>query len=277
MHDIDRTQLESESEAFEGEQFEFAFEGVSEMWGETDTESPFTEVEEMELAAELLGVNSEAELNHFLGNLIRRGAQAAGKFIKSPTGQALGGILKGAARQALPVLGRAVGTYFGGPAGGAAGSQLASAAGRVFGLELEGLSQEDQEFEAARRFVRFGGAASKRAASAPPSVNPRAAARRGAMQAARRHAPGLLRKKRPGTGLPPQLRRRIPAAFPQDYAAGAPDHSGRWFRRGPNIVIVNCAGGAPTSEPSGGPSAGEPSAGQPMPQGGEGGEGGEEF
>ena len=268
MHDIDRTQLELGSEAFETEQYELASEGVSEMRDETSMESPFNEVQEMGLAAELLEVTNEWELEQFLGNLIARGAQAAGRVIKSSAGQALGGLLKGAARQALPGLGRTVGSYFGGAAGGAIGGRLASAAGRAFGLELEGLSQEDQEFEAARRFVRFGGAAARRTALSPSMMSPGAAARRGAMQAARRHAPGLLRRRSRGAGFPNS--RRIPASFGSNYAVEAPNHSGRWFRRGPNIVIVNCAGGAAAA-------GGEPAADQAMTQVGAGDEGGAEF
>ena len=51
-------------------------------------------------------------------------------MVKSPVGQALGGILKGAARQALPMVGSALGGYFGGPAGAKIGGQLASGAGQ---------------------------------------------------------------------------------------------------------------------------------------------------
>ncbi len=49
--------------------------------------------------------------------------------------------------------------------------KLASAAGRMFGLELEGLSVEDREFEVARRLVRFALTATKNALSAPPAAN----------------------------------------------------------------------------------------------------------
>src|SRR5262249_29905756 len=152
----------------EQEPGEFAFEGAEEFQQETDQESPVEEVEEMELAAELLEVSDEQELDQFLGKLISkvagaaRGlAGAAGGFLRSPAGQALGGLLKSAARKALPVVGRAVGTYFGGSGGGALGGKLASTAGQIFGLELEGMSGEDQEFEVARRFVRLAATATQ--------------------------------------------------------------------------------------------------------------------
>lgn len=192
-------------------------------YGTGEAEAVFDESTEMELADELLTVTNEAELDQFLGSLIRRAGRSLGRFVRSPVGQALGGMLKSAARRALPVVGGALGSAIGGPAGGALGSRLASAAGQVFGLELEGLSPEDQEFEVARRFVRFAGSAARRAAAAPRNLPALAAARSAVNAAARRHAPGLLRTGvfRPGVG-------------------GGPARMGRWIRRGRQIVIINC-------------------------------------
>lgn len=218
MHDIDRTQLEFDSELdeFESDQFESPDELE---FSDTELESPFDEVEEMELASELLEVADEAELDQFLGKLIRRVGRKIRRFVKSPIGRRLGGFLKGAARKALPILGRAAGTFFGGPVGGAVGGQLASQAGRMFGLELEGLSSEDQEFEVAKQFVRFAGAAANRAASIPPTADPRTGARSVVAAAARRYAPGLLR----GAGTP--------------FVVGGSGRSGRWIRRGRRIIL----------------------------------------
>jgi hypothetical protein len=224
MHEFDRTQPESELDALESEQFEYAFEEEAELDGEADTESPFNETDEMELAASLLEVSDEAELDQFLGNLIKKAGSAVGQFVRSPTGRALGGILKGAARKALPIAGRAIGSYFGGPTGGAIGGRLASTAGKLFGLELEGLSGEDQEFEVAKRFVRFAGTAAKKAATTPPTVAPQAAARSAVVAAARRFAPGLVRGGSSAVGP----------------VAGRLGRRGRWVRRGRNIIIVNC-------------------------------------
>ncbi len=224
MHDIDRTQLElsPEMEAFESEQFEF---GESEFPGQSETGGVFSEAEEMELAAELLEVTTEAELDRFLGGLIKKAGQAVGQFVRSPTGQALGGILKGAAKQALPMAGAALGGYLGGPTGARIGGQLASTAGRLFGLELEGLSAEDQEFEVAKHFVRFAGEAVKNAAVAPPSADPKVAAKAAAVAAAQQHAPGLLQ---PAAGPTPMA--------PPAVAMGR-GRSGRWLRRGSKIVL----------------------------------------
>lgn len=225
MHDIDRTQLESNSELenYEYEQYEY---GETEWGGETGV---FGEAQAMELAAELLEVSSEAELDHFLGNLIKRAGQAAGQFIKSPVGQQLGGLLKGAAKKALPMVGSAIGGYFGGDSGAKMGSQVASTAGRIFGLELEGLSLEDQEYEAAKSFVQFAGTAARNAARSPQTVNPRAIAQSAVTAAARQFAPGLVSGARvavPGS-----------ATGTVCPSCGSGARSGRWMRRGNKIIL----------------------------------------
>ena len=227
MHDIDRIRLESQSESesfetvpFEAEQFEFAQSETPP--GETG--EVFGETEQMELASEFLEITSEAELDRFLGGLIERAGRTIGKFVKSPEGQAIGGILKGAAKQVLPGIGSAVGGYFGGPTGAKLGGDVASAAGRAFGLELEGLSSEDREFEVARRYVSFAGEAVKNLASAPSGLDPRTAANAAAVAAAKTHAPGLLPPRQAGME-------------PQSYSSFPTGHSGRWMRRGNKIVL----------------------------------------
>ena|SRR5438309_2113883 len=229
MHDIDRVRLEthSESEMFassplEAEYFEL---GEAEAPWQGQSEEVFSETEEMELASEMLGITSEAELDRFLGSLIKRAGQTVGKFVSSPTGQAIGGILKGAAKQVLPTLGAAIGGYFGGLTGTQIGDQAASEAGQLFGLELEGLSQEDQEFEVARRYVRFAGEAVKNAVLAPTSQDPRMAANDAAVAAAETYAPGLLQAPLETQSATPRSS-RLPRG-----------HSGRWVRHGNKIVL----------------------------------------
>jgi uncharacterized protein (DUF697 family) len=206
------TEYNPEVEMFEGEQLEWSGEGGGGGLGETD---------EMELAAELLEVRDEQELDRFLGNLIKKVGNAVGAAVGSPIGRAVGGTLKGVLKTALPVAGGALGTLVAGPFGTAIGSSLASTAGSALGLELEGLSQEDREFEAARQFVRFAGEAVINAARSSSS-DPVAAAQSATMIAARKHAPGLLRD--PGSSG--SARRAGPG--------------GRWIRRGRNILVVNC-------------------------------------
>jgi hypothetical protein len=217
MHDIDRTQLEyaSEMPGFEAEQFEFS----EAEWGNASG-GVLSEAEEYELATELLGVGSEAELDQFLGDLIRKVAKGAGKLVRSPIGQAVGGVLKGVAKKALPLAGGTLGAMVGGPLGAKIGSGLASAAGSAIGLEGEALAQEDQELEGAKQFVRLAADTVKKAASASPAADPRSVAQSAAVSAARQLAPGLL--KQVGGAISPGAGR---------------GQSGRWVRRGNTIVL----------------------------------------
>jgi hypothetical protein len=227
MHDIDRTVNEfGLAENGMGEQgYEFGYEFESgEMEFDGEIGSPFNETQEMELAAELLSANGEAELNYFLGNLITKAAGAARSFIASPTGKALGGILKQAAKKALPIIGGAVGNYFGGAKGADFGRTVASGASRYFGLEMESLAQEDQEFEMARQFVRFGGATVRNAAQAAGSANPMAVARQAVTASAQRYLPGLVNAAAAQSSVPCQR------------TGGG--RSGRWYRRGNKIILV---------------------------------------
>jgi hypothetical protein len=210
MHDIGPTTLESAS--FEhGRPWD-----TGELGGQP--ESPFTDIQEMELASALLEAGSEVELEQFLGDVFRTVGGAAGRFVRSDTGRTLAGILKDAAKQALPVVGSGVGRWISPTAGGPIGADIGRVAGRIFGLELEGLSPEDKEFEVARQFVRFAGAAVNGATQAPPTASPAAAAQAAAAQAARVHAPGFLSRLQGRSGL----------LWPR---------SGRWVRQGRTIVL----------------------------------------
>ncbi|GIH06917.1 hypothetical protein Rhe02_49840 [Rhizocola hellebori] len=214
---------------------------------------------EMELTHELLEVTSEEELEQFLGNLIKRAGKAVGGFIKSPVGKALGGALKGIAKKALPVAAGALGNLVVPGVGGMIGSKLGSMATKLFEVELEGMSEQQAEFEVARRYVRFATAAARNAARAPAGAPPRAVARAALISAARRHAPGLVRGGRPGSGPRPRFRPRRGGGSVSDFAystngsgqdwadddgfAGDEDggearREGRWIRRGRKILII---------------------------------------
>jgi hypothetical protein len=232
MHDLDRSLFEvgpvggtGEAETFgattelEEEDFLETLETVlGEVSGEqVELEAEQQEINEVELATQLLEVGSQGELDRFIGALFRRAVGAAKNFAGTPTGQALVPILKQAAKDSLPVLGRAVGERIAPGRGGVIGSRVATAAGNLFGLELEGLSNEDAEFETARAFVRFADAAVRNAASAAPAVPPQQAAGAAVRAAAREHAPGLLRAA--------------------GGARGRRARSGRWARQGNAIVV----------------------------------------
>jgi hypothetical protein len=209
MHDIDRTQMEFSPE-FGSTEMEYASE-----WS---GEGVLTESDEVELASELLNVTTEAELDQFLGSLVKKAAGAIGSAIRSPIGQAVGGVLKSAAKKALPLAGGALGGYIGGPLGAKIGSGLASAAGSALGLEAESMSQEEREFEGAKQFVRFAATTVKNAAASPSAANPSAVAQAAATAAARQLLPGLV-KGAAGSGI----------------AGGT--QTGRWLRRGGKIVL----------------------------------------
>jgi len=207
---LSEEEMELEME-FEDEEGEF----VSEEEAEAEDEDA-----ETELAAELLTVSNEDELDHFLGKLIRRAGRAARGILRTPAGRNLKALLRKAARRVLPVAGRAVGSYLGGARGGDIGSRLAILGGRAFGLELEGLSPEDQEFEIARRYVRMARHAARHAARHRLSGTPSQTARSAFLSAARQHAPGLIRST-------------------LGRASSSRSHqSGRWVRRGRAIVLL---------------------------------------
>jgi hypothetical protein len=213
MRAFDHTSMEYSPEmgAFEAEQFAWG--------GETEV---FHEAELTELAHELLSVTNEAELDRFLGDLIKQAGSAIGGVIRSPIGQAVGGYLKGAAKRALPLAGGALGGYIGGPLGAKIGSGLAAAAGSALGLEAESVMGEDREVEGAKTFARMAGDAVKGAVTAPPSASPAAVAQGAVTAAAQKHAPGLLRGA-PGPGR-------------------STGHTGHWVRRGRNIILMNVSG-----------------------------------
>ncbi len=213
MHDIDTIRMEYEPEA-EGFNYEGDFEGAT----------PLNEAEEEMLAAELLGVTSEAELDQFFGKLFKhvsKGLGGVGKFLQKNAGP-LVGALKGIAKTALPTVGAALGTAIPIPGvGTAVGGMLGNAASNLLEAELEGLNDEDREFEMAKHFVRLTDHAAKASAHRPPTMNRRAAtvaAVKDAMRRmhARRTARARARSSRGASAgaAPP------PSSFPDSGATG---------------------------------------------------------
>lgn len=200
MHDIDRALFEVQAE--------------EEEFGENES---YETSQEVALATELLEVSSEDELDRFLGNVLSSAVSAARSFANSDAGRAVGGVLKSAARQALPQLGGALGGLIS-PGAGALGAKAGQwLSGRFeLGLETEGLSAEDREYQTARSFVRFATETAQRAAQAGRGTPPQVAAQQAAVAAAQRHLPGLLRPHN-----------------------GSPRAEGRWVRRGNRIVIFD--------------------------------------
>ncbi len=209
MHDIDRVlnpqEMFNEAE-FEASPFGGAYdEAEFEFYGETTDD-----LDESTLAAELLSVGSEQELELFIGSLLKNAAKGVTAFAKSKAGRAIGGALKQAAKAALPTLGATLGSAIpipgvGTAVGNMAGKALAST------LELEtGMDVEDSEFEVAQNVVRLAKNATKQAMKAPPGANPNAVAAQAVKSA--------LRNLQGGAGV-------------------SGGQSGRWVRRGNKIVL----------------------------------------
>jgi hypothetical protein len=221
MHDLDRTLLDTEyPEAFTQSEPD-----------ETDWDGALSPAEELELASELLEVGSDEELEQFLGDLIKKAAGTVRNFARSATGRSLGHLLSSAFKQViLPTAQQALNTYITasvqhGDEGGGEEGQLAPDAGRLLGLELEGLSPEDREFEVCRQLVRLASSAAQQASLAPPQADPGSVARQAVAAAASTYAPGLLDQ---GNGRPGQ----------------DPPRSGRWVRRGHTITLYGVYGPA---------------------------------
>jgi hypothetical protein len=190
------------------ESFEYSF------GGEVAAETTLTEHEIQELAAELLEVSGEAELEQFLGKVFKKigsGLKKVGGFVGKGL-KTLGKGLKVMAPTLLSFAGKAVGSAFGGPLGGMIGSKLGSFAGNLIKkAEMEVAEVEEREFEAAKNFVRFADLAAQHLSRTPPGVDGEAAAMRAMERAAAQLAPaGVAAPARP---------------------------VGRWSRRGRTIVV----------------------------------------
>jgi hypothetical protein len=242
MHDIDRNILET---SFEGEVFEYEgpnYETWSGEYQEYEAEA-FGEAEAMELAAELLEVSNEQDLEQFLGGLLKKVG------IKLPDMQAVGGVLKGLAKKALPLAATAAGSFFGGPIGAKIGNAVGKFAASKIPDELESLSQEDREFEGAKQFVQIAGQVARQVADSGQLSNPQAI-KHALVQTLRRNAPGLLQAigtRAHSNGGSAEYEYGGGGQWgrsSQDYSGGgASQHTnrartGRWVRRGHRIVLL---------------------------------------
>lgn len=244
MHDINRTQMESWETGLAGESTyeNYESEMYPETYGETygeyessygETAGPLGEAEEMELAAEFQEISNEQELDRFIGNLFKKATSFVGKMLPPGVGKTLGGMVKGLAKQVLPLAGSALGNLALPGIGGMVGGQLGSFATKAFGLELEGLSPEDQEFEVARHFVRLASDAAQEATFAPPTAPPQVAAQQAFRAAAEKHAPGLV------AGPNGQAAMAGPQRPAQQGNQGNRRRSGRWIRAGRRVIILD--------------------------------------
>ena len=136
------------------------------------------EAEDAEAATELLEAAVCAKLPAVLAHELRDAARAAGGRIDRALEAELLRLLQRAARVALP-----------GPAT-LASRDGGARASRFFGMELEGLSPEDQEFQSALRFIQLVRATAGHAVAGSSRTPPAVAAWLAASRAARHCAPG---------------------------------------------------------------------------------------
>jgi hypothetical protein len=184
----------------------------------------------------------------------------------------LGGVLKTVAKNALPFLATAAGTFLGGPAGGAIAGKLGSLVSQALETESVGMTAAERDLEKCRQFVRMAGKAARAAASAPPEANPVAIAQKVLANSAQQLAKKAAPVSRAGTGAkagpvaspisppitptqampvdsarqkakagpPVAAERPCPCGQPKNCQCGKTGQNGRWIRRGRSIVIVNC-------------------------------------
>jgi hypothetical protein len=230
--DEDYLELEAEDEDFLGDLGGI----VSSVLG-GELEGPLGELEEKALANSLLRVQSEEELEQFLGGLFKKAARGIGNFARSSTGKALGGMLKGLAKKALPMVGGALGSMVAPGIGTAIGSKLGGMAGGLFELEGE-MSEDELEFEVARRVVRIGASAANRAARTAHAGPPAKVARHAIVTATRRHAPAAL-----PASVHPRFRARHPIAVAGRPVRRVPVHRAGVIRPRTTRVGYRTTGG----------------------------------
>lgn len=164
--------------------------------------------DEMALAADLLEVSGEGEIDQVLRRVIGRAGVLGARVLRSPMAPILIAELKRATRHIMPLRRRTLLAIV----GEHKNDRIARGA-RLFGLELEGLSPEDKEFALAQQIVRFADQAARNAGKAL-AASP-AAVRAAVKRAAHEYAPGLL----------PHLQ---------------PPQHGRWTRQDGRIVLHDC-------------------------------------
>jgi hypothetical protein len=213
------------------------------------------ETEEMELALELLQVSNEEELEGFFSDLVNRAQGAwsgAKEWAKTDTGKNVTKIVKAVTSAALPVIGGMVGkrlrpTVEGQPSGedygksvGGLAANVGNLAATYLGFELEGLSQEDREFETARALVHWAKDTAQRAAAMAPQATARPSAAGGATRPvppaliAKAAAVGAAQRVAPGLA---EVVRQIPVPSPGAGGSAPGEQSGRWVRRGNTVVL----------------------------------------
>ncbi len=224
MHDLDSTRIgnhevddeqardyDNEAGDFDDREFfEFGAGGLDEQ-------------AELEFARELLDVESDEELDEFIGKLFKAAVSGVKRFAKSGVGRALGGALKGVAKIGLPLAGKALGNLVVPGLVGIVGGKLGSLATKLFEIEDGEFGEPESELEQARRFVRLATAASQKAAQMPATASPKQAALAAIQAAAKDQMSATDAPQAAGNGTKAASRRAT---------------QGRWVRRGGKVILL---------------------------------------
>lgn len=226
MHDIDGTLLRGVQSEWESDN-EFEWEGEADNEFEADQEYEFESADEFEfeggmeseegLAAELMELESEEEVEQFLGDLVksagRQAAKAAGKAYQRviPHAKVAGRFLYDTAK---PHLKQAMIGF---------GHDLVDkGANRLFG-EVAGTPKDRQRLNIAKRVIKVAQDTGRQVVRIPPNVPP-AAVKSVVIKTCRRYFPN-------GVSVAPS----------SPYAPAAPaapaGTRGTWIRRGNHIIL----------------------------------------
>jgi hypothetical protein len=175
---------------------------------EGETGGVFNEEEVDELASLLLDVRNEGEFDRLLGGLLSHAAQQVGGKLSVPLGQAVGGLLKSLAKQAVSPPAKIF-------------DISPAPQTKTLGMELEGLDEVEAEFECAKQFVRLAGEAARNALESEEFGIPQHVAEAAVSTAAKVYAPAVpISQASPSV---PQRRRE----------------TGRWARSGNTIIALD--------------------------------------
>jgi len=166
---------------------------------------------EGEMVEELMALESEQELDNFLGNLWK----GAVRLYKSPLGQALKGKFITGAKQLgkkmIPGLAKNLGNYIGGEKGAALGSQFGNAITGMF--EIENEAEVTDYLRIVRNVANYLNRALEAGTNAPPAV---------------------LVNKAINVSAQPYLQRK--RSYP--VTNFSPKKQGKWIRKGNRILVI---------------------------------------
>jgi hypothetical protein len=194
-----------------------------------------SEVEEEQYAGDLLEINSEDELEEFLGDLFGKAVKGISNFAKSDVGQALGQAVKTMAKKSLPAIGGALGSYVAPGIGTSVGTQLGTMASGLIGELPFEVEPQAIDHEVAKRIVRIGAEAARQASRMGSSGEPpTSVASKAIVNAVNKIAPATLVQ----AGMRPRRQRHF-AEMEIDRQVPTSRREGRWHRRGRNIVLLD--------------------------------------